>query len=265
MTLTVQTDNIPGKPLKWKDRPVHQVPRKVGLLCGDPNYLHLAPWRDPSWEFWTHSSIVRILPYKPDRLYDIHPPHVFRTKLKNGFKDYYHFLKTCAIPVYMIKKYAAIPASRKFPIDEIRQQAPHVPIGSTLSFMIAHAMYEGVTTIGIFGGSYGEKSDYAWQRPNVERWIGRAEMSGIEMILPEAQPLGNEPRELYGYETHDTPEKYEEMKRIRKEFRDKALSAPAGEGQTATGPRPGTPEWDAQFAEEETPPDFIRSLLPEGA
>ena len=265
MTMTVQTDAIAGKPLRWRDRPARPATRKVGLLCGDPKFLKLAPWGDPSWEWWSHSSIVRILPYKPHRLYDIHPPHVFRAKLKNGFKDYYHFLKTCTIPVYMMKQYAAVPSSRRFPLEEIQAQAPGVPIGSTLSFMIAHAMYEGATTIGIFGGSYGTESDYGWQRPNVERWIGRAEMAGIHMVLPKEQPLGQEPRELYGYESHSTPEKYEEMKRIRSEFRDKRLRAPAGEGGVPSGPRPGTPEWDAQFAEEETPPDFFRSLLPEGA
>lgn len=187
--------------------------RKIALIGGAAKSLLYAPWPDPSWEFWGHASCVLAVPFeRMDRLYDPHPPHVFMEGRKNGFKDYYGYLKGCPTPVYMQQQYAAIPQSRRIPYEVLKMLYPGVPFGSTTAIMIAHALMEGVTTLGFFGIDYAHDSEYQDQRANAERWLGIAEGRGVKIIIPTVSPFGHEPREDYAYESHATPEKYAAVK-----------------------------------------------------
>lgn len=203
---------IPGAPRVVAGRPVAVGPgrwRKVGLLGGAAGSLRCAPWQDPSWEFWAHASVANAIPHlRADRLFDPHPKHVFTMARKNGFKDYFAFLKTCPTPIYMQERYEDIPMSVRYPLEMVRQQWPGVPIGSTTALMVALALIEGVTHLGLFGIDYQHDSEYEEQRPNAELWVGIALGLGVQVIIPAISPLCHEPTLLYGYESH-TPERFQ--------------------------------------------------------
>ncbi len=204
---------VPGAPRLVAGRPVPVGPgqqRKIGLLGAGIKSLACTPWLDPSWTFWVHASSVLSIPHlRADRIFDLHPRHVFTMERKNGFKNYYEFLRQCPTVIYMQNRYEDIPQSVRYPLEMVRQQWPNVPLGSTTAYMIALALLEGVTHIGMWGLDYQAKSEYEEQRPNVELWCGIAMGMGVQLVIPSVSPLCHEPKRLYGYESH-TPELYAE-------------------------------------------------------
>jgi hypothetical protein len=221
---------IPGAPRKLAARPVFYGPgrqRKVAILGSAPGSLKWAPFADPSWEFWAHSSSVVLIPhFRADRIFDTHPKHCFTEQRKCGMKDYFGYLKTCPTPIYMQQHFEDIPSSVRYPLEMVRQQWPRVPIGSQTAMMIALALLEGVTHLGFWGVDYASGWERDQQRINAERWVGIAEGLGVHIILPASTPFCQEPREIYAYETHATPEQYEARKAV--ELQAKQAVGPKG-------------------------------------
>lgn len=224
---------VPGAPRKVAGRPAPVGPgqqRKVGLLGAGLKSIAVTPWLDPSWTFWVHASSILSIPHlRADRVYDLHPPHVFRMTRKNGFKNYYEFLQHCPTPIYMQDRYEEIPQSVRYPLEMVRQQWPQVPLGSTTAYMIAMALLEGVTHLGLWGIDYQSASEYEEQRANAELWCGIAIGLGVHLVIPKISPLCHEPRLLYGYESH-TPELFEA--RLEKKRRLTNALLPKGEAVT---------------------------------
>lgn len=187
----------------------HGGVRKIALIGGEPSTVRHAPWEDPSWEIWAHTSVNRYCK-RVDRWFELHPPHVFRAEATGGSKhgrtDWYGWLKNLREPVYMQERYPEIPASVRYPKERILAEFPRY-LSSTVAWMIALALTEGVSTIGLWGIHFQTGSEYAEQRAGCEFWLGVAQGRGVQLVIPEACPLLKEPRDLYGYESH-TPEKY---------------------------------------------------------
>lgn len=182
--------------------------RKVALLGGAKDTLRLAPWSDPSWELWAHNSIPpRSLKRTPDRFFDLHPPNCFQESAKCGRTDYYGWLKSLRVPVYMQQAYPEIPASVRYPREQVQTEWPLAPFGSQTAWMIALALREGVTHLGLYGIHYAFETEYEDQRANCELWVGIAMGRGVQVFIPPGCPVAREPKDLYGYESH-TPEKY---------------------------------------------------------
>lgn len=202
---------VPGAPRLVAGRPVPVGPgqsRKVGLLGSGFKSLACTPWLDPSWTFWVHASSLLSIPHlRADRVFDLHPRHVFTMERKNGFKNYYEFLQHCPTLIYMQNRYEEIPQSVRYPLEMVRQQWPTVPLGSTTAYMIALALLEGVTHLGLWGIDYQSSTEYEEQRANAELWCGIAIGMGVQVVIPAVSPLCHEPKLLYGYESH-TPELY---------------------------------------------------------
>jgi len=205
--------HVTGTPKPHWGRPDPVGPgrlRKVAIIGSHSDSIQFAPYRDPSWEVWVHSSAAQLVPKgRADRLFDVHPPHCFQVARKNGFIDYYQYLKTCKTPIYMKEAYPEIPQAVRYPYELVRSLWPHKPIGSQTVFMIALALIEGVTHLGFWGVHYSHGSDYEESRANCEHWIGLAEGMGVQVVIPAQSPLCHEPKEIYAYETHSTPEKYQ--------------------------------------------------------
>lgn len=206
--------HVTGAPKQFWGRPDSVGPgrqRKVAIIGSHSGSVLFAPYRDPTWEVWAHSSCAQLVPKgRADRLFDVHPRHCFEIARKNGFLDYFAYLKACKTPIWMQEVYPDIPQSQRYPIELVRSLWPDVPLGSQTAEMIALALIEGVTHLGFWGVHYSHGSDYEESRPNCEQWIGIARGMGVQIVIPSQSPLCHEPREVYGYETHATPEKYAE-------------------------------------------------------
>lgn len=188
--------------------------RKIALI-GSAETVEYAPWHDPTWEIWSHAITVGRCK-RVDRVFELHPEHVWREHIKPQWPTYVQWLQSCPHPVYMLEKHKDIPASVRYPRERIfgecRSMIGRLHFGSQSDFMIALALSEGVTHLGLFGVQY-----TAYAKDGVTRdeqllafkfWLGVAAGKGVSIVLPDGHPTFDFPKEVYGFESHSTKEKY---------------------------------------------------------
>lgn len=200
--------------------------KKVAIIGTSSESLQLAPWDDPSWVFWVHTSAGKVIEDfgAADVFLDIHPPECFKETRKNGFLDYYKWLQGLTTPVLMQQVYPEIPASIKFPRARIKQQWPY-DFGSQAAAAIGLAMYLGAKEIGFWGVEYKVGADYERQRAHTLLWVGLAMGCGIRVITPHNSELLKNPDGDYGYESHDTEEKRQALKEAYRKVRNADFDA----------------------------------------
>lgn len=126
-----------------------------------------------------------------------HPPGHFGRPL-----DHDEFLQGLDIPVYMQEVDPLIPSSVRYPLEEIvGKWRPYFT--STVPYMIALALHEGVDEIGLLGIYLNTTQEYQAHRPCVEYWLGVADGMGVEVWLPEGTDLAEAP--LYAYSEFEEP------------------------------------------------------------
>ena len=176
--------------------------RKVACLGGGRS-LPYAPFDDPTWELWAHASCRHLCRRDPDLLWDLHPPELWRNpKKKTWDPDYPKFLAKNRTPIMMQEEYPDVPASMRYPLETIVTEFPKGYMANHLAYMVALALIEGVTHIGVFGCDYSTGSEYGAQRGCAEYWLGVAEGRGVQVMLPPLCDLLQKPSLLYGYESH---------------------------------------------------------------
>jgi len=164
---------------------------------------HDAPWDDPEWEKWS-------LPWgerwaECHRLFEMHQLELFR-QIPCRPQNYEDKLKEIDVPLYMQEAYAEFPCIR-YPFEEVKKT--HGIWNSSPDYMLALAIHEGHTKIGIWGIDMKAQEEYFHQRPNFERLIGIAEGKGIEVIIPDNCPIGKfDPKDKFGNVTIEYKERY---------------------------------------------------------
>ena len=176
--------------------------KKVGLL-GRTENVRDAPWADPSWTFASHTSARAFCKREPDWYFDLHRAECYTTENKPWNPRYHSWLKALQVPIFMQQNLPDVPMSVRYPIETVLQEY-RAYFTNHCAYMIALAMMEGVTHIGLWGCQYGADGEYSMQRGSLEYWLGRFEQAGGHVILPvRANTLLSYPAELYGYESHD--------------------------------------------------------------
>lgn len=133
---------------------------------------------------------------------DLHPRSCF-TKPKSWNPGYYKWLQNLQTPIFMQQEWPDIPMAVRYPKEQVLSECrPYFT--NHCAWMIALAMTEGMTHLGLFGCQYGASTEYAVQRGSCEYWLGRFEERGGKVILPPRyNDILNYPSKLYGYESHD--------------------------------------------------------------
>lgn len=220
--------------------------RKIALCGSHLDSLRDAPWDDPSWEFWGHACSRHYYRHEMDRYFDLHPKACWIRAGKTA--QYPVWLGRNMVPIYMQKKYGEVPASVEFPkgriLAEFSDCRPYFT--NQVAWMIALAMTEGVSAIGLFGVNYGIESEYLRQRGSCEFWLGRAVERGIRIVLPAQSSLLADPLPLYGYDSHD-----EVTGKLKPEYAVKTFKP----GETITALEPG------QTFKRAEPPADVRKLI----
>ena len=206
--------------------------RKIALCGSYSTSLADAPWSDPSWEFWGHASSRAWYKRPMDRYFDLHPKACWSRGGKKS-ASYPRWLAKNTVPIFMQKHFAEVPASRPYPkgqiLAEFGDMRPYFT--NQVAWMIALALTEGVTTLGLFGINYSTESEYMRQRGSCEFWLGRAVERGVRIILPEQCTLLQEPALLYGYESHDEETGKLKAEYKAKKFEDERTIKPLEPGQ----------------------------------
>lgn len=199
--------------------------RKIGIIGSAPSSVRLAPWHDKTWSFWCCSpGVYGVAPFKrSDVWWEIHrwePPiagNPAAASNKPWFSpEYVQFLTEHEGPVYLAGPDAAndnpVPSLKngwRFPFEDYIARYGQYFFTSSMAWMLAHAIDvllskraardvpEPGEAIGLWGVDMAAHSEYAFQRPGCQHFIGLARKLGIQIILPPESDL-MQPPTLYG-------------------------------------------------------------------
>lgn len=144
-------------------------------------------------------------------VFQMHAPPIWKSDNSGRHPGHFNWLKKTNIPVWMQEHFEDVPASRKYPLEEItaallpnltrndgdlyESAAPYFT--STTAYMLALAIYQGYQQIYLYGIEMASDTEYVRQRDGVTFWIGVAIGRGINVVLQKKSLLMAGP--LYGY------------------------------------------------------------------
>lgn len=233
-----------------RHRPPFFRTKKLAIVGCTPSSRY-TPWRDPSWTIAAHASSWQQCVREPDWWFDMHRRECF-TQYKSWRPGYYDWLKHQRTPIFMQEAYREIPAAVRYPKERILSEfRPYFT--NHVAWMIALALTEGVTHIGLFGCQYKADSEYGVQRESCVYWLGRFEGAGGTVVLPpKHNNLLTTPRELYGYESHDEHGKlipsYTKAPTVTKDGVAHTLTPVPEDGHVDLMPGPLPVAWDRAAA-----------------
>ncbi len=163
-------------------------------------------WDDMDAEIWCLNEFYKyakeVKNFRCTRWFEIHN----RESRSKATPEHVAFLKQCPVPLFMWQRYDDLPNSVKFPKDEIIQFFEDKGFlgaryfTNSISWMVGLAIYEGFEEIILTGTDMATDSEYGWQRPSVEYFIGLAEGMGIKFSVPASSDL-LKCTQLYGFES----------------------------------------------------------------
>jgi len=113
-----------------------------------------------------------------------------------------------------------------YPLKEIMEWSGSNYFTSSISYMVAYAIYTGAKEINIFGVDMEEATEYAYQRPCLAYWVGFAQAKDVRVNIMTAL---DERLFLYGYDTDRQIALLEVLENRRRTSELKALTT---EGDT---------------------------------
>lgn len=122
------------------------------------------------------------------RWFQIHHRHSYDQTINRDHSHHDWLTQQKNFPIYMMDKEPDIPASCKFPKEELLDTFRRY-FTNSISWEIALAIHEGFKKIYIYGVDMAQDSEYAFERPSVEYFCGFAEGRGIELVVPEKSDL----------------------------------------------------------------------------
>src|SRR5690606_3236102 len=243
---------------KGRDEAVAQVTgatrkrTKVAIVGGGPTAA-TAPLADRSWEIWTFGRAKRPVA-RYDRWFEMHSVPQLKAlrgdrRTKMRYPEYWRFLRRLRCPVYMQKRFRDIPASVPYPLERAIQEFGRC-FTSTVSYMIALAIMEGCTHLGLWGIDLTDQEEYLYQRPAVEYLLGVAAARGIAVVMPPSctLPVPLHPRPvytkvLYGYDWDHPGAWWNRWKKNQR--KEKAGKENQGHEKTKAAPAAGKGEGGA--------------------
>jgi hypothetical protein len=154
-------------------------------------------------------------------------PIEFLRKHKDKWPGHMDWLAKQKIPVYMQQHYDEIPPSVPYPLEDLsksfftenptakrekggKEQPEDAYFTNTVALQLALALtMDDVSEIHVYGIDMVKDSEWGYQRPNCEYFIGWARANGVKVVLPEAAALCKG-LWLYGFDD-ETPKKYREL------------------------------------------------------
>jgi hypothetical protein len=169
------------------------------------------------FEFWGMNSLWQFLPEPPwSAWFEIHRySHLEEIHKQNWPKVQAHY-RELGIPLYMIDSDPDFPTSIPFPLEEVAK-GHRMYFESSVAYILAFALYlkrttnPNLKTIHMFGIDMVHDTEWGYQRPNCEYWIGMLEGAGMTVNIPKVAAMVK-PSCLYGYE--EEPASTAEMEKL---------------------------------------------------
>lgn len=194
-----------------------QTKRDKVIIMGTAQTMKDAPYHDESFDVWAVGTAMthgkQLVP-RVDRIFELHSKHRWEMRTR--------FYNERECPVYMQEECPEVPRSVKFPKDKILSKYRDY-FTNSISWMTALAIEEGYKEIHYYGVHMATVSEYAYEMPSCEYFIGVAEGKGIKCYVPPGADMVKATR-LYGYEE---PSEFE--KRLK--FHKKDMQQKLGQAQ----------------------------------
>ena len=148
-------------------------------------------FNDPDCEIWALNQLYVAFPeivQHTTRWFQIHHRHSYDQTVSRDHSHHEWMTKQTLFPIYMQKREPDIPCSVEFPKDAIMEEFGNY-FTNSISWEIALAIYEGFSTIYLYGVDMATDSEYAYERPSVEYFLGWAKGRGINIVVPEKSDL----------------------------------------------------------------------------
>ena len=165
------------------DKQVVKATRRIAIVGTAETSLHLAPWNNPDWELWGLNGLHTFNMGNWDRWFELHTLEQIH-EFSSGV--HWKWLQSLdgSKPVYMQQPLPEVKGSVAFPYQRLMDRFGKY-ITNTVSWMLALAIDEGATEIGLYGVEMAMDDEYQHQRPSCEYFIGVARGLGITVTLPD--------------------------------------------------------------------------------
>lgn len=185
-----------AQPVTVTEAPI-QAPLKIAIIGTAPSSRSLAPFGDPSWKIWACSAGNQGMIPRVDIWFEIHST-LLHPENEHFGKPYLEWLNSQTFPVYM-QDNKFVPRAMPYPKDEIVAEFGRYFFTSSFTWMMALAIKQGATEIGLWGVDMASRDEYILQRAGGHYFIQEARKRGIKVILPNESDL-DQPPALYGFD-----------------------------------------------------------------
>jgi len=184
---------------------------KIAIVGSAPSSVRLAPYGDPSWAIWGCSpGAYGEVPYgRSDVWFEIHrwepstPGDPRDAHNKPWFSpEYVRFLEQHQGTVYMAEQIPSVKNSVVYPFHDMNAEFGPYFWTSSMAYMLALAIKLKPRAIGLWGVDMAAHSEYAFQRPGCQNFIGIAAAMGIKIVLPLESDLMQPPTPYGMIENH---------------------------------------------------------------
>ena len=181
-------------------------PEKKVAICGFAESYKTAPFEDQTMEVWGLNELWKYLP-RWNRWFEIHDADtlgVTKRDLTEGeMKRHLDWLKAPADAgrlIYMQPQFCdgRFPNAVPFPLERLVTQFGRY-FTSTIGYMIALAIADGYTWIGLYGIDLASDVEYRHQRANAEYFVGLARGLGRTVVIAPGSAI-MQGGHLYGFE-----------------------------------------------------------------
>jgi len=195
--------------------------KKIAIVGGSPTSEFLAPYDDKEWEIWVLGNMLdRHIDKRVTRAFEIHDD----ISEREGSEDYIKWLASKKIPLIVGKKFPLVADHIEvYPYKEVKKLYGELYLTSSAAHMMALAILEGATHIGIYGIDMSvSDNEYFYQRACMESWVGYAKGCGVGVHIPESSHIGRSSF-VYGADVkpNNAPFTYSEFATMAQQHEDK--------------------------------------------
>lgn len=162
--------------------------RKVAVLGTAASTRGAAPYDDPAWEIWGIDA-KQIEVSRFDRWFELHDIRI----LAPAWRDHLEGIAKSGKPIYMHLPVEGIDGVVQYPTEEIVKKFGPYFLTSSIAWMMALALYEGVDEVGLWGVDMASAEEYREQRAGCRHFIDLARQMGVRVTIPMASDLARQP------------------------------------------------------------------------
>jgi len=138
-------------------------------------------------DVWVFNEAISNHTYpRADAVFQIHPEPIWRNPQNRNDPGHYAWLKSqIEIPVYMQEVYPDVPASVKYPLEDVKaltRMEEHF-LSSSVAQATGLAILQGYKRIEIWNVAMESNTEYQYQREGVAFWNGFARGRGITLFF----------------------------------------------------------------------------------